>query len=111
MKPKVKNEKKRKGVIQIALSGDLTLKYHKELSSIFNSIDVTSEVIELRLDQPSAIDLSFLQMLAAYRTERKRKGKLLYVSALLSEADEKLISRTGFSPLLSDHEPVNNYVL
>jgi hypothetical protein len=101
MKPKVKHVKKPNGGVQAVLSGELTLKYHRDIVEIFNTLDATIEAVELLLDRPSGIDLSFLQILAAFQAERKRQGKSLSVSAFLLEADGKLIARTGFSPLMN----------
>lgn len=58
--------------------------------------------MELHLDLPSGIDLSFLQMLMAFKNERSAAGKSLKVTASLQEADEKLMTRTGFIAFLKE---------
>lgn len=101
MNPYISKSENRNGRLYIVLSGQLTLKYHKELLSVFNSIDQEADDIELHLDLPSGIDLSFLQMLMAYKNERSAGGKLLRVNASLQEADEQLMRRTGFRALFN----------
>lgn len=102
MNPHISRSEKQNGKLHIALSGQLALKYHEELLSIFCSIDQEADHIELHLDLPSGIDLSFLQMLMAFKRERSAVEKLLTIRASLQETDEQLMTRTGFSALFSE---------
>jgi len=94
MKPQIVKSEKQDGKRYIVLSGALIFKYHKELFAIFNEINQEADAIELQLDRPAGIDLSFLQMLMALKKE-----KAINVSASLQEADEVLIKNTGFGAL------------
>lgn len=102
MNPHISRSEKQNGKLYIVLSGQLVLKYHEDLLSFFCSIDQEVDHIELHLDLPSGIDLSFLQMLMAFKSERSTVGKLLTIRASLQEADEQLMARTGFSALLNE---------
>lgn len=102
MNPHISKSEKKDGKLHVVLSGQLVYKYHAELLSIFCSLVQEVDAIEMHLDLPSGIDLSFLQMLMAFKNERSAGGKLLKVKASLLEADEQLIARTGFSALFNE---------
>lgn len=102
MNPHISKSEKHNGKLHIVLSGQLGLKYHQELLSIVCSIDQEADDVELHLDLPSGIDLSFLQMLMALKSEQSARGKLLTISASLQQADEQLMARTGFGALFNE---------
>lgn len=82
----------------VRATGDLTVRNAKEIAAIFSGIDGTNILIELQ--EPSAIDLSFLQTLIARIHALTQVGSQIRLHTNLREADVKLLTNTGFSRLL-----------
>jgi anti-anti-sigma regulatory factor len=82
----------------VTISGDLTIRYAKEISEIFKTI--TGKNISIELCEPTAMDLSFLQILVAYVNVTAQKGGSISVKKSLREAEAQLLTNTGFSVLL-----------
>lgn len=104
MKPDVRIEVLEDGISQIVLSGELTMKYRKELRAIFSSAQLSGVAIYLDIRLPAKVDFCFLQMLHDFRRERNLDAKAVFVQTSLSETDETLVDRTGFLDLLMNHE-------
>ena len=86
------------GVTQVRMTGDLTVRNAKEIAGIFR--EITGEEVHLVILEPSAIDLSFLQLLISGIQALTQKGSHVRLHTSLRDADTTLLTNTGFSRLL-----------
>ncbi|MBL0740614.1 hypothetical protein [Chryseolinea lacunae] len=107
MKPTASIAQIEQGHLRVVFGGELVLKYQSELKSIFTGLNDRSEPLEIQLLKPEGIDLCFLQMLEAFRREKKRANRKVTVSATLEEENADLLKRTGLLHLLLADEPLN----
>ena len=82
----------------VQIAGNLTVRNAVEIVTIFQ--DIEGENILIELQEPSAIDLSFLQILLSRMNALRQKGSQINLSTTLRDADSKLLTNTGFSRLL-----------
>ncbi|MBT1705059.1 hypothetical protein [Chryseosolibacter indicus] len=99
MKPIVTIEKENNNITKVMLSGDLTVKYHKDIAEAFQKLSAESTT-SIVVDNPSAIDLCFLQVLWSYKKYHKMRGQNISISFTLGDAEYSLLLRTGFQTLL-----------
>lgn len=99
MKPELKSTRDKSGTLNVTLSGDLIVKYANDLRVLFREL-LSEKDVALKVEHPSAIDLSFLQLLWAFQKQTILQGQSVTVSFALNEADHLLLSRTGFKILL-----------
>jgi anti-anti-sigma regulatory factor len=83
---------------KVRITGNLTVRNAMEIAEIFQTIE--GENIAIELQEPSAIDLSFLQILLSRTHDLKQKGSQVNLSTALRDTDAKLLTTTGFSRLL-----------
>lgn len=91
MKPKLKVENDH-AVIQ----GALTIKHHRELFQIMKKL-FEMKMTKVIVEQPSELDLSAIQMLWSLRISTARENTPMNISFNLSESDQRLLTRCGFS--------------
>jgi hypothetical protein len=82
------------------ITGELTRQHGAALIALFGKLRTKTDVTAITLDQPTAIDLCFLQMLWAFLQEGRAEGRTMTVSSVLNENDVKLMKLTGFDALL-----------
>src|SRR5689334_17583119 len=83
---------------QVRVAGDLTVRNAKEIAAIFSGIEGADILIELQ--EPTALDLSFVQILISRIQALTQKGSHIRLHTNLREEDVKLLTNTGFSHLL-----------
>jgi len=99
MKPMVNIIKTPSG-IKGKITGELTRQHGAALTALFDKLRTKTDVTAIAIDQPTAIDLCFLQMLWAFLQEAHAEGRTITVSSGLNENDFKLLKLTGFDALL-----------
>jgi len=82
------------------ITGELTREHGAALTALFDKLRTKTDVTAIAIDQPTAIDLCFLQMLWAFLQEAHAEGRTITVSSGLNENDFKLLKLTGFDALL-----------
>jgi anti-anti-sigma regulatory factor len=82
----------------VRIAGELTVRNAKEIAAVFRGIEGENVLMEVL--EPSAIDLSFLQILISCIHRLKESGSQVGLRATLHDADRQLLTNTGFSRLL-----------
>jgi hypothetical protein len=95
MKPKLKID-----TDKAVLQGPLTIRYHKEVAALLQKL-TDSNVSQIVVDKPSELDLSSVQMLWSLYITKKKSNNRISVVFNLNEQDHNLLSRCGFSSLLT----------
>jgi hypothetical protein len=98
-KPELQTDTDADGNFSITISGELNVKHHAALHAMLRDISTPAPSIHVAIS-PAAIDLCFLQLLHSFTKSAAQQGKTIQLNATLSEADEKLLVRTGFHTLL-----------
>jgi len=90
----------------LIFSGQLTINYIQNIKDAIGAEIDFSRDIEVKLDNPGNLDITFLQLLESIRSTLKLKQRKFSASASLSEELLSLISNSGFSELVNCN-PVN----
>lgn len=101
MTPKLIQTCEDNGKLCIRLSGPLTVAFHRILYPVFADVKEVKEV-HVELDEPSAIDLYFLQLVYAFVRSLKSGGCAVIITARLLEADSQILKNTGLLHLLTN---------
>jgi anti-anti-sigma regulatory factor len=100
MKPDLKIITLEGGITEARFSGNLSVKYAKDILKLFKSLKHDGPVT-IHIDQPSGIDLCFLQVLYAYKKHCSKSGIQVTITSTLHAAEESMIRRTGFHNFIS----------
>lgn len=79
----------------IQLSGELTVKNARKIAAQLN--DVSERKVVIKLNHPEAMDLSFIQILAAWFHHLSNAGATIQMKASWKQGDMALLTKSGFA--------------
>jgi anti-anti-sigma regulatory factor len=89
---------------KLELSGELTVKNASELKATIQEALQTSEILHLHIWNITNIDLSAVQIFCSLK-KQLLPGKTITLTFDISQDLALLMSRSGFSSVLTDNEP------
>lgn len=98
MKPELKFEEVN-GETEAFLSGELTIRYKKEMKSIFQKM-AEKKPVAVTVKSPDQVDLSFLQLWWSFIRELHTGGKAIRITSVLPQSEEQLLKRLNLLNLL-----------
>jgi hypothetical protein len=101
MKPALQIEKGVVDSVIAHIAGELVVKYHKEMMTIFKKVMATNGNVSISIDSPESIDLCFIQLLSAFKNQCSREGRAVSISSVLHEPEAKLMARLRLLHLLN----------
>ena len=83
----------------LVLSGALQINRAEEIARQLKELLASENDLSLNLSKVKAVDLSFVQLLASFRSSAQKAGKNLNLNFDLDEQDQKLLTDAGFAEL------------
>ncbi len=93
--------------IKLNFSGQLTIAQIQKIKDATGEQVNFTRDIEVEVDNPENLDITFLQLLQSLKTTAEANGRQFSVSATLPNELESLVSNAGFADLLNSN-PENN---
>ncbi len=85
----------------LSFSGQLIINYIENISDIVTSKVNASKDLEITIDQPDTIDVTFVQLVVALTKTVEKNGKKVTVKPKVKEEIKTLIGNSGFGSVLN----------
>ncbi len=85
----------------IRFSGQLIINFIESITEVVKERVKTSKNLEIQVDNPDSMDVTFIQLLLALKNTFETAGKEVSVSAELKDELRTLIDNSGFNYVLN----------
>lgn len=82
-------------------SGQLIINYIENITEIVKEKVNTSKDLDLQIDNPDSVDVTFIQLLISLKKTFEKAGKKVSLTADLKEEIKTLIANSGFDYVLN----------
>jgi len=86
---------------KLSFSGQLIINHIEKITDIVNEKLSADRDLQMEIDNPESVDVTFIQLLLAITASVKANGKNVTISAELKDELKALIKNSGFSYVLN----------